>query len=292
MIITHIIGGLGNQMFQYAAGRALTIAKEVSLLLDVSDLDQYPLHHGFELSRVFPITAEVATREDLRQLLGWRAHSLAFRILCRKPLSRFRRRSLVIEPHFNYWDSIRDVPEDCYIRGYWQSEKYFENIAGIIRRDFDFSSPMGSANQESAKRINSCNSVSLHVRRGDFARESKTLSIHGLCSIDYYHRAIACITENIKDPEFFVFSDDMRWARTHLRIAHPIHYMQGNLGVDSFKDMRLMALCRHHVIANSSFSWWGAWLNPNQKKIVVAPKQWFATEQNTNDLLPRDWIRL
>ncbi len=292
MIITNIIGGLGNQMFQYAVGRALALEKSVDLRMGLRDFVNYKLHNGFELDRVFNIPAQAASEADFLRVLGWRARPKVLAALRRKPLFWLRGSKFVVEPSFHYWPSIVNVPNNCYLQGYWQCEKYFLHVAPTIRTDFLFKQQLEAYNLELAKRIRNCNAVSLHVRRGDYAVNPAILTTHGLCSADYYRRAIRYITEQVLQPVFFVFSDDIPWVKKNLPIEFPSYYVEHNRGRESHNDMRLISLCRHHIIANSSFSWWGAWLNPSTEKIVVAPKMWFANENNVQDLFPNGWVAL
>ena len=134
--------------------------------------------------------------------------------------------------------------------------------------------------------------VSLHVRRGDYVSDPKTKAILGVCSLDYYRAAIAHIAERIESPAFFVFSDDIAWAKANLEIPFPCEYVDHNQGQQSYNDMHLMSLCKHHIIANSSFSWWGAWLNPRKDKIVIAPENWFANNEDAKDLIPPESVKL
>lgn len=292
MVISHLIGGLGNQMFQYAAARALSIKLGVQLRLDISSFANYQLHQGFELQRIFNCSSEVASKENLDEILGWQSLPVVKRILLRPGMKVFRYKRLVVEPHFHYWSGINNLTKDCYLDGYWQSEKYFINIADQIRKDFTFKLPMQSANAELVRQIALVNSVSLHVRRGDYASNPKNIATHGLCSIEYYRAAIIHIVKHIKSPNFFVFSDDIEWVKDNLKLDFPHQYVDHNQGKESYNDMRLMSLCKHNIIANSSFSWWGAWLNSNEKKLVIAPKQWFAHKVNTSDLIPGGWLTL
>jgi hypothetical protein len=291
-IISHIIGGLGNQMFQYAAGRALSLQRDQSLLLDVSDFATYSLHQGFELQRVFVCPAAVANAKDIRTVLGWQTHSFFKNRLMSPRWARFRSDRFVIEPHFQYWSGIQSIPLSSYLLGYWQTERYFEDIVDIIRADFAFKLPLNAKNLALAQQISEVNAVSLHVRRGDYVQNPAAFVVHGLCSLSYYREAIQSIANKVKQPYFFVFSDDMAWVKENLSIPFPCQYVAHNQGMDSYNDMRLMSLCQHHIIANSSFSWWGAWLNPNINKTVIAPKQWFAGNKDTRDLLPAAWIKL
>ena len=290
MIVSHIIGGLGNQMFQYAAGRTLSLKLGVSLKLDVDDFDGYGLHQGFELDRLFTCKIELATEADKQFVLGWQKNRLIRRILKRPTLAAFRHKHFVVEPSFTYWDGIDSLKGNAYLDGYWQSEKYFYEFASTIRADFAFRLALSDQNAEIATRISKLNAVSLHVRRGDYVSNKKTNSVHGVCTLDYYRDAIEYILKRIESPVFFVFSDEMAWVRNNLKIAAETVFVDHNSGKESYNDMRLMSLCQHHIIANSSFSWWGAWLNSSENKIVIAPKKWFVNQSNVVDLLPLNWV--
>lgn len=292
MVITNLIGGLGNQMFQYAAGRALSLEYGVPLRLDVSGFAAYDLHQGFELNRVFKGAFEIADEADVRSILGWQYSPVIRRVVPRSSMAVFRSKKFIVEPCFNYWDGIKHVQSDCYLTGYWQSEKYFLNFAGQIRDDFSFSPLLEKQNADLAKEITSSNAVSLHVRRGDYINISKNVATYETCSLEYYRTAIQSVTERVKNTRFFVFSDDIDWVKSNLKIDYPCIYVDHNQGAESYNDMRLMSMCQHHIIANSSFSWWGAWLNPSTDKIVVAPKRWFSKETNTQDLIPQSWVRV
>lgn len=292
MLISNVIGGLGNQMFQYAAGRSLSLAKGVEFCLDVSDFSGYGLHQGFELQRVFNCPVPTATPNDVQAILGWQASSIMRRLLARPALSMFRRCGFVVEPSFNYWRGIKDVPADSYLTGYWQSEKYFHDVAQTIRADFTFKIPPSPRNVELAEQIGREIAISLHVRRGDYVKNPKTTATHGLCSLEYYQSAIQYVIDRVERPSFYIFSDDPAWVRENMKIEYPSVYVDHNHGAESYNDMRLMSLCKHHIIANSSFSWWGAWLNPNPDKIVVAPRKWFANNNDVSDLFPSGWVML
>lgn len=279
-------------MFQYAAGRALSLRNGSGLSLDISGFENYELHQGFELQRVFAGTFGIAQSSDIHGMLGWQSSPGFRRIVSRRPFSMFLNKHFVVEPHFHYWPGINDLPKDCYLSGYWQSERYFSDFAAQIRVDFAFRQPLVGQNAELASQINGVNSVSLHVRRGDYASNPKTTATHGLCSLDYYRAAISYVAERKHQPHFFIFSDDIDWVRNNLEVGFPCVYVQHNSGTSSYYDMRLMSMCKHHIIANSSFSWWGAWLNPSAEKIVVGPKNWFANQTDTKDLFPSGWVAL
>jgi hypothetical protein len=292
MVITNICGGLGNQMFQYAIGRATALRLNMPLKVDVSSFSIRKIHQGFELTRVFSCAPEVVGVEDMRAVLGWQTSLVVRRLVLRRQMATFRRKEFVVEPYFHFWKEILNVSGNCYLQGYWQSEKYFSEAATKIRKDFVFCKPLENQSLNLARQISKVNSVSLHVRRGDYANNPLTTSVHGLCSLDYYMAAIKYITERVQEPRFFIFSDDIEWVKNNLKLSWPCEYVDCNRKDQSYNDMRLMSMCKHNIIANSSFSWWGAWLNPNLYKIVIAPNKWFANEINTQDLIPLNWVRL
>lgn len=290
MIIVDVLGGLGNQMFQYAMARAVAERLNQPLLVDISGFGKYQLHNGFELMRVFSKQQEVASLESVRKVLDWQSLPVVKRLMLRPELTFLRNEHYIVEPHFQYWNGIKKTPKNSYITGYWQSEKYFISIESVIRNDFTFKSPMSNDNQKVSIEIEQCNSVSLHVRRGDYISSSSNVATHGLCSLDYYEKAIKHITERVINPKLFIFSDDIEWVKSNLNIDYPCHYVDHNHESESYNDMRLMSLCQHNIIANSSFSWWGAWLNDNHEKVVIAPKRWFKNQTDTQDLIPSNWI--
>jgi hypothetical protein len=181
----------------------------------------------------------------------------------------------------------------CYLRGYWQSPKYFASIEALVRKDFTVRQAIVGENLRVAKQIAACNAVSLHVRRGDFADNAETNRYHGTCGPEYYAAAEALLRQRVGDVTVFVFSDDPEWVRQNLRLESPMIVVGHNGPDQDYEDLRLMTLCRHHVIANSTFSWWGAWLSSNPAKTVVAPKRWFrGAEHSTADMIPQNWVRI
>lgn len=291
-IYASLIGGLGNQMFQYAAARSLAVAAGQPLYLDISDFEDYPLHNGFELSRVFGGTFELADERQIERMLGWRGYCPVRKMLKRSQMSLFRSNRFVVEPHFHYWPDIFKLPADCYLVGYWQSERYFKSIADKIRQDFTFKADLSEVNEDLAGQISQCNSISLHIRRGDYANNAKTNKKHGNIPLSYYQKSISLIAEKVATPNYFVFSDDIVWAKENLKTPFPCQFIGHNQCIDSYIDMQLMSLCKHHIIANSSFSWWGAWLNPSKDKTVIAPKKWFANDNDVSDLFPQHWMTM
>ena len=292
MIISRLIGGLGNQMFQYAAGFALARQLGKTHYLDVSDFDDYRLHQGFELANVLSITSEIAAASQVSDLLGWRAGKLAKRVFSRPWFNFLGRRSFVAEPHFNFWDGLADFKGDQYLSGYWQSERYFLDAQDSIRAEFSFKKPLVGVNAQLASAMTKSTSVSVHVRRGDYLSNHRNHGVMHVAESTYYQSAIAHVASRVAKPEFYVFSDDMIWAKENIYFDYPCTYISHNSQADSYIDMQLMSNCQHHIIANSTFSWWGAWLNPNLEKIVLAPKLWFRNGTPDQDLIPSHWVRL
>jgi len=291
MIIVRIMGGLGNQMFQYAAGRRLAAIHHTVLKLDISDFKDYKLH-DYGLS-VFGIKELFATPEEIRLFKEPESNSFT------RNLKKFLRRpsklgiTHIREKQYHLNPEILTMPDSVYLDGYWQSEKYFSDIADIIRNEFTVTSPQTDKNMALAQQIASCESVSLHVRRGDYITDEKTNTIHGTCDLDYYARCVKRLAQAVHHPCFFIFSDDPDWAEKNLKISHPVTFIGHNGPKKNYEDLRLMSQCKHHIIANSSFSWWGAWLGRHQDMIVYAPKRWFNSPSfNTQDLLPETWTRI
>jgi hypothetical protein len=294
LVVTRSIGGLGNQMFQYAAGRALARRCGADLKLDLSGFATYPKRR-YELGD-FPICATPASETDLAALGlpaglqdGWRRRVRRLLRMGAEPEAA----PIYRERHFHFDANVRDLRPPVYLDGYWQSEKYFAEYAGLLRQEFTPHVPLDPENAAMAARIDAVNAVSLHVRRGDYVNELDVSRYHGVCPPDYYGSAVDYIAQRVQDIHLFVFSDDQDWVRDNLRLGPPTTLVAANSPDRGFRDMQLMARCRHHIVANSSFSWWGAWLNPSAAKIVVAPKRWFgAGNIDTRDLLPESWMKL
>jgi len=286
MIVTRIIGGLGNQMFQYAAGRSLALANGCQLKLDISGFENYGLR-GYELG-LFNIKAEIASKEVVSRLVGTKSRLASF---VRKNLG-IAKKTHFIERDFSFDPVFFDVALPVYIEGYWQSYKYLDPFVAQIREELTFLKPLAGRNAELAKQIAQINAVSIHIRRGDYVTNQATNKVHGFVGVEYYKEAMQRILNEVDAPHFFVFSDDMAWARGNLGLVDNVTFVDLNTGAASYKDMRLMSLCKHHIIANSSFSWWGAWLNPSASKIVIAPRKWFANGSKVVDLFPSGWTPL
>ncbi len=290
-VIVRVFGGLGNQMFQYAAGRALSLRLGTALSIDLRSPDS-AAHNGYELSKVFQVKAPKVNDEATRRLLGWRGGQRAQRLLRKLKVHADR---YACEPQlYAYWPRFEHLASPVYLDGYWQSHLYFAPIEPSLRRDFEFRQPLSGANLSLAQQIAATeHAASVHVRRGDYLATPKAVAHHGTCSTDYYARAISYLNGKFSGTErYFVFSDDIDWARQHLPLPQDTVFVNHNRGQDSHFDMQLMARCRHNIIANSSFSWWAAWLNGHADKVVIAPERWVLAPCDTTTLTPPDWLRL
>ncbi len=290
MITSRLLGGLGNQMFQYAAGLALARRLGTELRLDISWFARVA-NRRYDLGD-FAITARPATARELIGV-GVRPPGAVARALSVLSLAGFRGiRGHVQEPAFTYWPGFAELPDGTYLDGYWQSERYFEGIADSIRREFTARTPPDPENQRTLDAINSCESVAIHVRRGDYAASAHTHDYHGTTPLEYYEQAVARMRSQLPAATFFVFSDDATWTRKVLSVGEGTVFVTHNGSERSFEDLRLMSACRHHIIANSTFGWWGAWLANTEGQRVIAPRRWFKTDLDTRDLIPARWERL
>lgn len=294
VIVTQLKGGIGNQLFQYAAGRRLALSRGADLFLDISSLAKsVRMVRSYEL-HPFNIVARIADDEVLSRIPPARQQGLWKRIaeaLRGHTSSSFLREFK--EKHFHFDPDMLTLHDDVYLAGYWQSERYFTDVADLIRCECTVTTLPEGKNLDMHDEIAACEAVSVHVRRGDYVTDPEVLAMHGTCSVDYYEKAASYITERVKHPVFFIFSDEPQWVRDNIKLNHPVNIVTHNGPDRGYEDMRLMSLCRHHIIANSSFSWWGAWLNPKQDKIVIAPKRWFNDhDADTRDICPDSWVRL
>lgn len=295
MIIVRLMGGLGNQMFQYAAARALADRHGTCLKIDLSYFQAG--HRGiapreYALER-FNIAATGATAAEIRRFTG-RSGIPALDSLLRFGRKRGwlkNSRHLVSEDQPGL--DFSRVPDDVYLDGYWQSESYFKGIEAALASELTVKEALTGADQALAGQMAATVSVSLHIRRGDYVNIPSINRIYGVCGLDYYSRAVAEVAARVERPHFFVFSDDCGWARENLKLDHPVTFVEHNGSEKSYRDLQLMSLCRHNIIANSSFSWWGAWLNRNAAKIVIAPIRWFSDERlDVRQIVPSRWILL
>ncbi len=278
-------GGLGNQLFQYAAARALSIRSGAGVAVDRSWYDAIApgiTPRAFELSR-YPLPLRDSTSAE--RLRGRLVAPRAGRSLA--PLVGMR---AVVESADAPLPPPR-VAGSAYLVGYWQDERCFADVGDTLRRELVPTAPPGTEDEAVLRAIEAGESVSVHVRRGDYVTDTAAAAHHGTCPSTYYARAMERIAARVANPAFFVFSDDPVWTADNIRAPGPLRHVRHNPPELAFQDLRLMAACRHHVIANSSFSWWGAWLAGARGGIVIAPSRWFAAGGGDR-IVPGRWERL
>lgn len=276
MIIIKLLGGLGNQMFQYAAGKSLANKLETSLFLDLSFYNQIfdkNTERKYELNYFNLKVSKLSNFQN--KIINWGANKNIF-------VNKYN------EKNINFDKNFFTLKGNLVLNGYFQSEKYFHNIEKLVRKDFGFRNKINKKAKKLLKKIKATNSVSLHIRRGDYLTNKAARKTHGVCSTTYYKKAAEKITTMINRVVFYVFSDDIDWCRNNLKFINNIVFVENN---KNWEDLKLMSICKHNIIANSSFSWWAAWLNKNKKKVVIAPKKWFLkNEVKIEDRFPRKWI--
>jgi hypothetical protein len=292
MIIIKLKGGLGNQLFQYAFGRSIALKNKAELVLDaVNGFRHDPFSRSFALEP-FKINARIAGTEDVRRIIpGSRIASKLFRVY-QNSIVPFQRRSYVKERSLEFDRKIFDLKlaRDVYCDGYWQSEKYFLVINEVLWRELTLKKMPDLANRNWLDLIGRSESVSVHLRRYDQPGMPNTESIYGKFEDEYFHSAMSVIRERVKSPVYFIFSHDMAWARNMLKETKQTYFIDTNSSINAHEDLRLMMSCKHNIISNSSFSWWGAWLNRNAHKVVIAPKQWRTGNQSeSNAIVPEGW---
>ena len=289
MIVMRLKGGLGNQMFQYALGRRLSLEHRTELALETSSFktDRLRVYRldSFQISGTasdtLPFFPTTGPKRRLNTCLQF------FRKIIGKPFEIFKEKS------FNFDPEALNCSANAFFDGFWQSEKYFSPIRKTLINDFVPTIPLSGELAHTVQNIQSCSAVSIHVRRGDYVSDPTTTAYHGVCSKEWYEKAAQYMKVYVPNLQFFVFSDDFEWAKDNLSFDAPTTFVQPSPDGLECHDLYAMSLCKHNVIANSSFSWWGAWLNQNPNKIVVAPRKWFvAGPQTTNDLIPESWIRI
>ena len=298
VIIVRVRSGLGNQLFQYALGKQLSIIHKKPLKLDVSDymvvnpdplkgVRIYCLNH-------FDIKAQIAKPEDTAPFQKYLKNNLFSKVLRRASgLGEDYKRSYIYElPNTHQFFHSHILTESLktvvYLDGFWQSEKYFISIENIIRKDFVFKDVPDEVNKKILAEIDSSDAVSIHIRHGDNA--TKIAKKHGVLPISYYHKAIEELTKSVKNPYFYVFSDDPKWAKENLSLDFPSTFVSHNGDEKNYEDLRLMSHCKHHIIGNSTFSWWGAWLGKKSGQIVYAPNRYFMYRDiPLLDFYPASW---
>jgi hypothetical protein len=302
-VVVQLMGGLGNQLFQYAFGRHLALANNACLYLDASGYaedEQVDPKQGIRVCELihFNIAGVLLRRAAQANAggLAWRRKLTKARGFVGGLLDRrlpYYMRRVVVEPSRNrfrfdrrVYDSV--VPSTVYLHGFWQSERYFSDIDTMLRQELTVGDDPDPPNAEMARAITMTESIAVHVRHGDNA--NSVARALGVLPREYYDRAARAIDDEVGAARFFVFSDDIPWARSFLGGGFHATYVEHNPPARSREDLRLMVLCKHHILANSTFGWWGAWLGRKEGQIVQAPRRYYQNiDQPNPDLYPEDW---
>ena len=285
MIYVRIRGGLGNQLFQYSAARSLADRLNVNLGLDTRE---YNVDSPFEMGlKNFNIRAEF----NPKGLIKHKKNGFSKYIL---DIALGNHKNVYKETNLGFNNLFHSLHNKTYLKGYWQSEKYFENNQKNIFKDLQIIALQSKKNIKISENISKTNSVSLHIRRGDYVTNSAYNMKHGTCSLDYYKRSVDYLSKSLnKNFTIFAFSDDPEWVFKNLKLPMDIQFIEHNSSKKDYEDLRLMSQCNHNIIANSSFSWWGAWLNKSPKRTIISPKEWYIDKNIKNiDIIPNNWIKI
>jgi len=281
VLIIKITGGLGNQMYCYGLFRKYQILGKIAKL-DISGYkDEYKIF-PYELDRIFNVKTCYADANEIKQMND--KTNITYKIL--RKLRIIKKKCINVDPKNQYLPKVFDF-DNVYLNGYWSSFDYFTGIESLLKKEFTFMLPLDMRNAKVVEAFQSSNSVAIHVRRGDYLQFK---NIYEILTAEYYNKAIRYINERIENPNYFCFSNDINWCQENLDCKNLI-FIDWNTGEDSFKDMQLMSLCKHNIIANSTFSIWAAWLNSNSSKIVIRPKNFFRDiTYKTDHYWPSDWV--
>jgi hypothetical protein len=294
--IIRVQGGLGNQMFQYALGKTLMIQNGYNVQLDITGLNSQK-----SISKItrrkwdlvdFAITISPVRLEDTIISKYGRSILTRFPLLNKFKFIRLKHRGLTYVPEqqeFEFQDLTTLNDQFVYLDGYWQSPRYFQSIGKTLRSEFVIKHGSPDFFELHRKVVKTPYSVGIHVRRGDYVTNKKTMIHHGPCSLSYYQRAIKIIKQKIQNPHFFVFSDDIQWAKKNITLQDNVTFSE-NSKRTSAEDLLILSSCNHFILSNSSFSWWAEWLNSNPHKITVAPQIWLNAKPVRIDLQNNRWI--
>lgn len=301
MIIIRLMGGLGNQMFQYAFAYVLSKKNKSLVKIDTTLLDdrlsphEIVTHRELLLNKVFNVSLDFASKNDIEYFNGKTYNNLIGKSF-NKIRQAIRSPSLVIEENRGFNPRYLNLKDDTCLVGSFQSEKYFYSDSQAIKNVFKFKYPIMDISHELVDSLKSENSVAIHFRRGDYVTSPLYSKKIGALALSYYIKAIDFIIEKVDNPVFYVFSDDINWCKENLKVDHLSFYFVNDehAGIYASNYLQLLTKCKYYIISNSTFSWWGAWLSENNSnKIVVAPEQWFIEESlNDIDIVPENWIKL
>jgi hypothetical protein len=301
MIIVKIQGGLGNQLFQYASARRISIINDIPIKLDLKTIldANYPFKYRLNM---FNIVEQVAEDNEINKLVNVKGNPYLIALAKKSGINCiYNKKTHVIEKSSILPDKkVLNCSHEVYLEGWLSSESYFKDIRNLLLYEFTLKNPSDDYNKTVLKEISKCESVAVHIRRGDYAQNA----YFGLLPLSYYYKAISYIQESIADPVFYVFSNDIEWVKQNLKLEGTFKFMDKNSQSQSisytqndYEDINLIRNCKHQIIANSTFSWWGAWLNENPAKQVYFPSLWYndtkAQKQfENNNFIPSDWIKV
>jgi len=278
MIISKISGGLGNQMFQYAIAKSIAMKNKDIFKLDISAYKRYKLHNGYRLN-AFNIEENIANKNEIFKL-----RSFDNRIVRR--LKFLKKNTYYQEKERTVYDCNVWNYDNIYLDGYWQNESYFLNIREVLLKEFSLKNDISLLAQRYLREIDSSQSVSIHVRRGDYLKHPEI----GVLDMEYYRESVSYMVNHLENPVFYIFSNDISWCKAHFKFIEKSIFIEET--ESELEDMELMKHCSHNIVANSTFSWWGAWLNENEKKIVIAPKKWMAVNTKNYKWIPKSWMEI
>lgn len=289
------MGGLGNQMFQYAAARTLSIKLKKDIKIDMTFLlhGQKQLdiaQRDYELD-IFNIQADIATPQDINKCTHL-VNKVTDRIFPWFPFNPY------VKERKNHFESrlLSRKTKCIYLNGHWMSERYFVDESEDIRRDFTFKKSIIKPAQEIMSLIRNTNSVCIQVRRGDYVSNATVAKVHGLSSKEYFTKGIEYIESRVRQPYYFIFSDDIEWCVDNFNFLNNVFFVEKEISAYNATNsdvLQLMTLCKHFVISNSTFGWWASWLGSYESKIVLAPLNWFKDPSiDAKDVCPPGWIRL
>lgn len=289
-VVVRLVGGMGNQMFQYAAAKAVALRSGANLVLDLSwFLTTNDRRYALAPLRITArTTSQMFSSSRNARLIKKAVYWLSERIVKLHPGNR-----AFSEQHFHFDPEILEVRAPVCLHGYFQSEKYFAEFRNVIASEFTVTTPPQFLARAILEKMASQDTICLHIRRGDYVANPTTNAFHGVCSLEYYERGLRMVSEGLVNPHCYIFSDDPQWVRANYNCPLPMSVMDIHGSDEAHEDLRLMTACKHFVIANSSLSWWGAWLGSHPQKRVVAPENWFrGNAPDTKDLIPERWARI
>lgn len=288
IVLTRLDGGLGNQMFQYAAARAEALRSCRELVIDPRPIALRRPDRSYGLDS-FAVAGRLVS--PIERLVGRAATGARVPSLVRRAVQRVSHQPWRIMRCADAPAAEASLPQvgNLILEGDWQSLRWFEDQAAMIRSDFRFTAPMSATVAAWAARIQASESVAVHVRRGDYVSNPRVAAVHGALPPAYYAAASETLLGQGINPQFFVFSDDPDWAANHLQLPGQVSVVRLAADVPDSESLRLMMLCRHAIIANSTFSWWGAWLATHAGQTVFAPRRWFLSRDVSASFFPSSW---